>query len=83
MLFKIKKIVTEDKTSKKNGSAYINQFVMLEINDEVRKVKIYRSSLADVYPVGEYKISPDSFRVNEYNQLEIGFLTLVPVRPKK
>ena len=83
MLFKIKKIVTEDKTSKKNGKPYINQFVTLESNDEVRKVKIYRPSLDDVYPIGEYEISPDSFRVNEYNQLEIGFLTLVPVGAKK
>ena len=80
MKFKVNKISTEDKTSKKNGKSYINQFITLELNDEIRKIKVYRPSLDEVYPIGEYKLSPESFRVNQYGQLEIGFLTLVPVK---
>jgi len=75
-----RKMKFETKTARKTGNPYINQIMTIELNDEVRNLKLYRETEADMLPVGEYKVAADSFRVNEYGSLEIGFLNLVPVK---
>lgn len=35
------------------------------------------------YPLGEYSVSPNSFRVDNYGNLDLGFLVLRPLPSKK
>lgn len=72
-----KKMKFENKISKRTGNPFVNQILTIELNDEVRNLKVYRDSESDLLPLGEYQVAAESFRINEYGSLEIGFLNLV------
>lgn len=81
--------------NKKDGSGvYYQQEAFAHVvdrngNPERYPVKIIlmipkdQSGNAMPYQLGEYSIHPTSFRVNQYGQLELGYLSLRPIPPKK
>jgi len=48
-------------------------------NGERRRVKISLEAKKPPYAVGDYVLSPESFMVDQYGQLNLGRITLQPV----
>jgi len=66
----------------KNGKPYNirEQECRVEMNDEVRKVRLTLADDAQPYAPGVYALADSSFIVNQYGGLEIGRAALVPVK---
>jgi len=80
MKITINKIDIETKISGKTNKPYHLQKYIYETNEERRIGKIFIQSEKDAYPVGQYTLHPDSFKMNDFGNLEIGFLKLQQVK---
>lgn len=67
-------------TGRASGRAYEirEQIALLMHNDEIRKIFVPLGRDQNPYAVGDYEISPESFEVNRFGNLEIGRLHLMP-----
>jgi hypothetical protein len=85
ILIKSTNVEVKKGVGRASGKAYEirEQVAFVSHNDEVRKVNVPLGRDQSPYAVGEYEISPDSFEVNRFGNLEIGRLHLMPavVRP--
>ena len=76
----INKVEVETKTSNKTGQPYHLQKYTYETDEERRVGKIFIRSEQEAYPVGQFVIHPDSFKMNDFGNLEIGFLKFQQVK---
>jgi len=88
----IESVDVETKTSQKTGKPYYLQTGYAHTHDRNGQPKRYPEYIQFMvradgnnpvpYQVGEYEISPQSISVNQYGSLELGYLTLNPVKSK-
>ncbi|MFK5891202.1 MAG: single-stranded DNA-binding protein [Flavobacteriaceae bacterium] len=77
----INKIQVETKISIKTGKPYHLQKYTYETDEERRVGQIFINSEKEAYPVGLFVIHQDSYRMNDFGNLEIGFLKFQQVKP--
>ena len=76
----VNKVDIQEKISSRTQKPYLLQKLIVELGEERRVANIFIGSHAEAYPVGQYVIHPDSYKVNEYGNIEIGFLKLQQVK---
>lgn len=79
MDIEIKSTTVESLTSRRTGTAYFRQEGWVSLNGEVRRIRIPVESPTTPYAVGKYHLSERTYRVNQWGDLEIGWLRLDPV----
>lgn len=84
------KETTIERISKK-GTPYYKQPVYAHLVDRDGQLKKYPEEMLIMlqkddrgnpisYPAGLYKLMPQSLRVGQYSDLEVGFITLEPIK---
>lgn len=76
MKITINKVDIEEKISSRTNKPYLLQKYIVEFGQERRIANIFIKSQDEAYPVGNYTIHEDSFKVNDFGSLEVGFLKL-------
>lgn len=66
-------------TSKGREITFRDQDGFLHHNEEVRKIRVPLGKDQSPYAPGNYTVGDDSFRVNDYGDLAIGRLNLMPI----
>lgn len=66
-------------TSKGREITFRDQDGFLHHGEEVRKIRVPLNRDQSPYAPGNYTLSDDSFRVNDYGDLTVGRLVLTPI----